>query len=92
VQDISSALEETASNSLGGGGGGDELNQKEEGEQEKQEKGNVTLPKDPLTKANTSKKRKVLHRNLQHGRKLELISFSPRMCSQLMMLTSSLQL
>jgi hypothetical protein len=42
-----------------GGGGGDEVNQEEEGEEDKQEKGEVTPPKDPLTEVETSKKRKV---------------------------------
>jgi hypothetical protein len=42
------------------GGGGDEVNQEEGGEEgEKQDKGKVTLPKDPLREAETSKKRKV---------------------------------
>jgi hypothetical protein len=42
------------------GGGGDEVNQEEGGEEgEKQDKGEVTPPKDPLTEAETSKKRKV---------------------------------
>jgi hypothetical protein len=39
-------------------GGDDELNQEEEGEEDKQDKGEVTLSKDPLTEAKTSKKRK----------------------------------
>jgi len=51
-------LEETAPNSLAGGGG-DEENQEEEGEKDKQEKGEVTLPKDPLTDVETLNKRKV---------------------------------
>jgi hypothetical protein len=63
VQDIDSeekdnASEETAPDSPAGGGG-DEVNQEEEGEEDKQEKGEVTPPKDPLTEAETSKKRKV---------------------------------
>jgi hypothetical protein len=58
VQDIGIASEETAADSPRGGGG-EEVNQEEEGEQDKQEKGEVTLPKDPLTEAETSKKRKV---------------------------------
>jgi hypothetical protein len=62
VQDIDSeeknnASEETASDSPAGGGG-DEVNQEEEGEEDKQDKGEVTPPKDPLTEAETSKKRK----------------------------------
>jgi hypothetical protein len=42
-----------------GGGGDDEVDQEEEGEEDKQEQGEVTPPKDPLTEAKTSKKRKV---------------------------------
>jgi hypothetical protein len=62
VQDIDSekkdyASEETAFDSPGGGGGG-EVNREEEGEEDKQEKGEVTSPKDPLTEVETSKKRK----------------------------------
>jgi hypothetical protein len=57
VQDISSASEETVSDSPRGGGG-DEVNQEEEGEEDKKEKGEVTLPKDPLIEADTSNKRK----------------------------------
>jgi hypothetical protein len=42
------------------GGGGDEVNTKEEGEEgENKDKGEVTLPKDFPTEADTSKKRKV---------------------------------
>jgi hypothetical protein len=72
VQDIESdekdnASEETVPDSPAGGGG-DEVNQEEEGEEDKQEKGEVTPPKDPLTEAETSKKRKVSPRNPQHGR------------------------
>jgi hypothetical protein len=58
VQEINNASEETASDSPGGGGD-DEVNQEEEGEEDKQEQGEVTPPKDPLTEAETSKKRKV---------------------------------
>jgi hypothetical protein len=63
VQDIDSeekdsASEETAPDSLERGGG-DEVNQEGEGEEDKQEKGKVTLPKDTLTEAETSKRRKV---------------------------------
>jgi hypothetical protein len=63
VQDIDSedkdnTSEETAPDSPGGGGG-NEVNQEEEGEEDKKEKGEVTPPKDPLTEAETSKKRKV---------------------------------
>jgi hypothetical protein len=91
VQEINNTSEETASDSPGGGGG-DKVNQEEEGEEDKQEKGEVTLPKDPLTEVETSKKRKVSPRNPQHGRNHEPISLSHRMCSQWMILTSSLQL
>jgi hypothetical protein len=41
------------------GGAGDEVNQEEEGEEDKQEKGEVTPSKDPVTEAETSKKMKV---------------------------------
>jgi hypothetical protein len=59
VQEINNALEETTSDSPGGGGD-DEVDQEEdEGEEDKQEKGEVTPPKDPLTEAETSNKRKV---------------------------------
>jgi hypothetical protein len=96
VQDIDSeekdnASEETVSDSPAGGGG-DEVNQEEEGEEDKQEKGEVTPPKDPLTEAETSKKRKGSHRNPQRGRNPEPLSLSHRMCSQWMISTSSSQL
>jgi hypothetical protein len=65
VQEINNASEETAPDSPGGGGG-DEVNQEEGGEEDKQEEGEVTPPKDPLTEAETSKKRKVSPRNPQH--------------------------
>jgi hypothetical protein len=58
VQDIDNASEETASDSPRGGGG-DEVNQEEEGEEDKHEKGEVTLLKEPLTEAEMSKKRKI---------------------------------
>jgi hypothetical protein len=58
VQDINSALEETVSDSPGGGGG-DKINQEEEGEEDKQEKGEVTLSKEPLTEVETLMKRNV---------------------------------
>jgi hypothetical protein len=63
VQDIESdekdsASEETVPDSPAGGGG-DEVNKEEEGEEDKQEKGEATPPKDPLTEVETSKKRKV---------------------------------
>jgi hypothetical protein len=42
------------------GGEGDKVNQEEGGEEgDKKDKGKVTPPKDPLTEAETSKKRKV---------------------------------
>jgi hypothetical protein len=41
------------------GGGGDEVNQEEVGEEDKQEEGEVTMPKEPITETETSKKRKV---------------------------------
>jgi hypothetical protein len=54
-----SASEETTPDSPAGGGG-DEVNQEEGGEEgDKKEKGEVTPPKDPLTEAKTSNKRKV---------------------------------
>jgi hypothetical protein len=59
VQEINNASENTIADSPRGGGGSDEVNQEEEGEEDKQEKGEVTLPKDPLTEAETSKKIKV---------------------------------
>jgi hypothetical protein len=63
VQDIESdekdnASEETMPDSPTGGGG-DEVNKEEEGEEDKQDKGEVTPPKDPITEAKTSKKIKV---------------------------------
>jgi hypothetical protein len=63
VEDIESgekdsASEETTPDSPAGGGG-DKVNQEEGGEEgDNQEKGEVTPPKDPLTEAKTSKKRK----------------------------------
>jgi hypothetical protein len=52
-------LEESAHGSLAGGGG-DEVNKEVGGEErEKQGEGEATPPKDPPTKAETSKKRKV---------------------------------
>jgi hypothetical protein len=64
VQDIESyekdnASEETVLDSPVGGGG-DEVNQEEGGkDEEKQDKGESTLPKDPLTTTEASQKRKV---------------------------------
>jgi hypothetical protein len=58
VQDINSASEETVSDSPGGGGG-NEINQEEEGEEDKQEKGKITLSKEPLIEVETSMKRNV---------------------------------
>jgi hypothetical protein len=95
VQDIDSqekdnASEETMPDSPEGGGG-DEVNQEEEGEEDKKEKGEVTPPKDPLTEAETSKKRKVSLKKPSARRNPEPTSPSHRMCSQWMMLTSSSQ-
>jgi hypothetical protein len=65
VQNIETDEEGTASKESGphspiGGGGGDKVNQERGGEEgEKQGKGEVKPPKDPLTEAETSKKRKV---------------------------------
>jgi hypothetical protein len=77
VQNIESdeednALEESGSESPAGGGGGDEVNQEEEGGEEgdKQEKGEVTLSKDPLTEVETSKKRKVYSQKLSSRKKM----------------------
>ena len=58
VHELSSASKETTPDSPKGGGG-NEVNQEEEGEEDKKEKGEVTTPKDPLTEAEMSKKRKV---------------------------------
>jgi hypothetical protein len=96
VQDIDSeekdnASEETVPDSPGGGGG-DEVNQEEEGEKDKQEKGEVTPPKDPLTEARCQRKGRFLHRNPQRGRSPEPISLSHRMCSPWMTSSSSSQL
>jgi hypothetical protein len=52
VQDINNASEKTIVDSPGGGGG-DKVNQEEEGEEYKKDKGEVTLPKYPLTEAKT---------------------------------------
>jgi hypothetical protein len=62
VQDIyceekNIASEKTLFDSPAGGGGG-ELNQEEEGEEDKQDKGELTSLKDPLTEDEMSKKRK----------------------------------
>jgi hypothetical protein len=59
VQEMNNASKETTPDSPGGGGD-DEVDQEEnEGEENKQEHGEVTPPKDPITEAETSKKRKV---------------------------------
>jgi hypothetical protein len=63
LQDINNeekgnALEETMTDSPTGGGG-DEVNQEEKGEEDKLYKVEVTPPKDPITEAETSRKRKV---------------------------------
>jgi hypothetical protein len=91
VQEINNASEEIVSDSPGGGGG-DEVNQEEEGEEDKQEKGEVTPSKDPLTEAETSKKRKVSPKKPSARKKSEPISLSHRMYSWWMTLTSSSQL
>jgi hypothetical protein len=64
VQNIETDEEDSASeesrHDSPAGGGGDEVNQEEGGEEgEEQDKGKVTPLKDPLTEAETSKKRKV---------------------------------
>jgi hypothetical protein len=58
VQEIKNALKETVPDSPRGGGD-DEVNQEEEGEEDKQDKDEVTPLKDPLTEAETSEKMKV---------------------------------
>jgi hypothetical protein len=59
VQEMNNASKETTPDSPGGGGD-DEVDQEgDEGEEDKQEQGEVTPPKDPLTETETSKKRKV---------------------------------
>jgi hypothetical protein len=56
---MNSASKENTPNSPGGGGD-DEVDQEEnEGEENKQEHGEVTPPKDPIIEAETSNKRKV---------------------------------
>ena len=62
MQDIDSeeknnGSEEDVSDSPAGGGE-DEVNQEEEGEEDKKDNQEVTSPKDPLTEAKMSKKRK----------------------------------
>jgi hypothetical protein len=65
VQDIETDEDDTTSKESGphsptGVGGGDKVNQEGGGEEgEKKGKDEVTPPKDPLTEAETSKKRKV---------------------------------
>jgi hypothetical protein len=59
VQEMNNASKETTPDSPGGGGD-DEVDQEEnEGEENKQEHGEVTPPKDPIIEVETSKKRKV---------------------------------
>jgi hypothetical protein len=58
VQEINNASEKNAADSPRRGGG-DEVNQEEEGEEYKKDKGEVTPPKYPLTKVKTSNKIKV---------------------------------
>jgi hypothetical protein len=97
IQNIESDEEDSASEESGPelpiGGGGDEVNQEEGGEEgDKHEKGEVTPPKDPLTEAETSKKRKVSPQKPSARKKdPEPISLSQRMCSQWMMSISSSQ-
>jgi len=71
--------------------GGDEVNQEKEGEEYKQEKGEVKPPKDPLTEAYTSNKRKVSPKKCSAWKKSRANKPHNRMCSQWMMLTSSSQ-
>jgi hypothetical protein len=54
-----SASEETTQDSPEGGGGDEVDKEEDEGEEDKQKQGEVTLPKDPLTETETSKKIKV---------------------------------
>jgi hypothetical protein len=55
---LNNTSEETASDSLRQGGGDKVDKEENEGKEGKQKKGEVTLLKDPLTEAETSKKRK----------------------------------
>jgi hypothetical protein len=55
MQEINNSLEKTVPYSPRN----EEVSQEKEGEEENKEKGEVTPPKDPLTEAETSKKRKV---------------------------------
>jgi hypothetical protein len=59
VQKLNNASEETASDSPRGGGGDEVDKEENDGKVDKPEKGEVTLPRDPLDEAETSKKRKV---------------------------------
>jgi hypothetical protein len=59
VHEINSASKETAPDSPGGGGDEKVDQEEDKGEEDKQEQGEVKLPKDPLIEAETSKKRKV---------------------------------
>jgi hypothetical protein len=59
VHELNNASEETASDSLGGGGGDKVDKEENEGNEDKLEQGKVTLPKDPIDEAETSKKIKV---------------------------------
>jgi hypothetical protein len=58
VQELSNASKETTPNSPEGGGGDEVDKEEDEGEENKQDHGKVTPPKDPITKVETSKKRK----------------------------------
>jgi hypothetical protein len=53
---MNNASKETSPDSPEGGGGDEVDKEEDEGEEEKQEHGEVTLPKDPLPETKTSKK------------------------------------
>jgi hypothetical protein len=59
VQEMNNASKETTPDSRGGGGDDEVYQEENEGEENKQGHGEVTPPKDPITEAETSKKRKV---------------------------------
>jgi hypothetical protein len=56
---LSSASKQTTPDSTEGVGGDEVDKEENEGEENKQEHGEVTPPKDPITEAETSDKRKV---------------------------------
>jgi hypothetical protein len=56
---MNNASKENTPDSPGGGGVDEVEKEEDEGEEENQEHSEVTPPKDPITKAETSKKRKV---------------------------------